>query len=278
MFIVGYAYQAGLIPITSNSIEKAIKLNNVSVELNLNAFKLGRGTYLKKNEILESINLSKELNGSQKISLNYEEIKKRRFNYLIKYQNKKYAEKYLELVNLIENSEKKLSKSNNFLSKSVAINYFKLMAYKDEYEVSRLYTDPQFMNNINENFEGDFKIHYHMAPPIFSKKDPVKGNPTKVSLGPWLFTLMKIISSFKFLRGTVFDPFGYLKERKEERNLIKDYYNCMNNISINLNLNNYKIACEIASVPEKIRGFGYVKEKNIIISKNLEKELLKKFN
>tara|TARA_Y100000590_G_scaffold271734_1_gene305041 strand:+ start:496 stop:3927 length:3432 start_codon:yes stop_codon:yes gene_type:complete len=278
MFIVGYAYQAGLIPITSNSIEKAIKLNNVSVELNLNAFKLGRGTYLKKNEILESINLSKELNGSQKISLNYEEIKKRRFNYLIKYQNKKYAEKYLELVNLIENSEKELSKSNNFLSKLVAINYFKLMAYKDEYEVSRLYTDPQFMNNINENFEGNFKIYYHMAPPIFSKKDPVKGNPTKVSLGPWLFTLMKILSSFKFLRGTIFDPFGYLKERKQERNLIKDYYNCMNNISLNLNLNNYKIACEIASVPEKIRGFGYVKEKNIIISKNLEKELLNKFN
>ena len=150
------------------------------------------------------------------------------------------------------------------------------MAYKDEYEVSRLYTDPQFKRNINQNFEGNYKIHLHLSPPIFSKKDAVTGNPIKMSFGPWLFMLMKLIASLKFLRGTFLDPFSYLKERKREKHLIKNYYNHIIKISSELNLNNYEIACEIASIPELIRGFGYIKQKNIKIAKDLETRLLKK--
>jgi len=277
IFIIGYAYQAGLIPIKEQAIEKAIELNNVNVNLNLEAFKLGRQSFIKKDEIISLLSSVKINNISQNISSNLGEKINRRYNYLIKYQNKKYAEKYLKLVNLVKNYDKKLKIQKCILTEAVSINYFKLLAYKDEYEVSRLYTDPQFKKNIYENFEGNFKINFHISLPFFSKKDSVTGMPLKITIGSWLLPLMKTISSFKFLRGTPFDPFGYLKERRNERKLIKDFYNQIIEITSKLKISNYEIACEIASIPQKIRGFGYVKENNISIAKNIEKSLIAKF-
>ena len=276
MFVVGYAYQAGLIPIKASSIEQAIKLNNVSVDFNLGAFRLGRQTFLKKDNIYKLVKSNEIENDSEKISLNFDEKVSRRYEYLIKYQNEGYAKKYIKLIDIVKQCEKKLKIKKKSLSDAVTLNYFKLMAYKDEYEVSRLYTDPQFKRKISASFEGNFKIYLHLAPPLFSKKNSSTGEPEKIKIGPWILHLMKILASLKFLRGTIFDPFGYLKERKNERKLIKNYHDRIIEITSKLKLNNYETACQIASIPEKIRGFGYIKENNINTAKTLEASLVAK--
>ena len=278
MFVVGYAYQAGYIPIKSSSIEQAIKLNNVSVDFNLMAFRLGRQTFLKKDSIYHLIEKKMIENDSEKISTNSDEKIKRRFDFLAEYQNVEYANKYLKLVEDVKRFEEGLSSKKKELSDAVAFNYFKLMAYKDEYEISRLYTNPQFLKKINDSFEGKFKINFHVAPPIFAKKDSFTGKPTKIKIGQWLIYLMKIMAPLKFLRGGLFDPFGYSNERKTERKLIKDYELRIMSIGEKLNEENYKTACEIAKIPEKIRGFGYIKKNNLIDAKKVENNLVAKFS
>ena len=152
------------------------------------------------------------------------------------------------------------------------------MSYKDEYEVSRLYTNKDFINKIYDTFEGKFKINFHLSPPIFYKKNKITGHPLKMNFGSWLMFLFKLISVFKFLRGSFFDPFGYSLERKKERKLINDYKNCIMEIIKKLNNKNYNIAVDIASTPDQIRGFGYIKEKNIRVAENCRNKLITAFN
>jgi len=272
MFIVGNAYQSGLIPVSANSIEQAIKLNGISIEKNINAFRLGRYSFLKKEEIL---NLIYE---KEKVITNFDEKFIDRYNFLIKYQNKQYAEKYKELVDYVKKHEERINFDNKNLSKAVTINYFKLMSYKDEYEVARLYSNNEFKNKINETFEGNFKIKFYLAPPIFYKKDKVTGNPLKMNFGSWIMILFKFISMFKFLRGTYFDLFGYFEERKIERLLVNNYKQRILEICSKLTIDNYTLAVEIASIPDQIRGFGYIKKKNIKIAESCEDKLMSVFN
>ena len=272
MFIVGKAYQLGLIPIKSNSIENAIKLNGINIEENINAFRLGRHSTNLKEEI------AKLIEEKEKIITNNEDKFIDRYNFLIKYQNKKYAEKYKDLVDYVKKNEERINIDTKNLSNAVAINYFKLMSYKDEYEVARLYSNKEFKDKINNTFDGNFKIHYHLSPSFFSKKDKVTGKPQKMHFGPWLVILFKIISKFKFLRGTYLDLFGYFDERKTERLLIKNYNKKILELCSKLNLDNYEMATEIASIPDQIRGFGYIKKKNIEIAKNCEDKLMSIFN
>ena len=272
MFIVGNAYQSGLIPVKANAIEQAIKLNGVSIEENINAFRLGRYSKNTKQEIL---NLIYE---KEKIINDFDEKFIDRYNFLIEYQNKKYADKYKELVDYVKKYEENINVDVKNFSNAVAINYFKLMSYKDEYEVARLYSNNEFINKINETFEGNFKINFHLAPPIFYKKDKVTGNPLKMTFGSWTMNLFKFISKFKFLRGTYFDLFGYFEERKIERFLINKYKNLIQEICPKLTIDNYSLAVEIASIPDQIRGFGYIKKKNIEIAKNCENKLMSMFN
>ena len=272
MFIVGNAYQSGLIPIKANAIEHAIQLNGVSIDENIHAFRLGRHSINMKEEIL---NLIYE---KEKVITDFDEKFVDRYNFLIKYQNKKYADKYKELVDYVKKCEEKISVDIKNFSNAVAINYFKLMSYKDEYEVARLYSDNEFINKINETFEGNFKINYHLSPPIFSTKDKVTGYPLKINFGSWIMILFKFISMFKFLRGTYFDLFGYFEERKIERLLINNYKDRILEICSKLTIENYALAVEIASTPDQIRGFGYIKEKNIEIAKRCEDKLMSAFN
>ena len=272
MFIVGNAYQSGLIPIKANAIEHAIQLNGVSIDENIHAFRLGRHSINMKEEIL---NLIYE---KEKVITNFDEKFVDRYNFLIKYQNKKYADKYKELVDYVKKCEEKISVNIKNFSNAVAINYFKLMSYKDEYEIARLYSDNEFINKINETFEGNFKINYHLSPPIFFSKDKVTGYPLKINFGSWIMILFKFISLFKFLRGTYFDLFGYFEERKIERLLINNYKDRILEICSKLTIENYALAVEIASTPDQIRGFGYIKEKNIEIAKRCEDKLMSAFN
>jgi len=272
MFIVGNAYQSGLIPIKANAIEHAIQLNGVSIDENIHAFRLGRHSINMKEEIL---NLIYE---KEKVITNFDEKFVDRYNFLIKYQNKKYADKYKELVDYVKKCEEKISVDIKNFSNAVAINYFKLMSYKDEYEIARLYSDNEFINKINETFEGNFKINYHLSPPIFYTQDKITGHPLKINFGSWIMILFKFISLFKFLRGTYFDLFGYFEERKIERLLINNYKDRILEICTKLTIENYALAVEIASTPDQIRGFGYIKEKNIEIAKRCEDKLMSAFN
>ena len=272
MFIVGNAYQSGLIPIKANAIEHAIQLNGVSIDENIHAFRLGRHSINMKEEIL---NLIYE---KEKVITNFDEKFVDRYNFLIKYQNKKYADKYKELVDYVKKCEEKISVDIKNFSNAVAINYFKLMSYKDEYEIARLYSDNEFINKINETFEGNFKINYHLSPPIFYTQDKITGHPLKINFGSWIMILFKFISLFKFLRGTYFDLFGYFEERKIERLLINNYKDRILEICSKLTIENYALAVEIASTPDQIRGFGYIKEKNIEIAKRCEDKLMSAFN
>ena len=271
LFIVGNAYQSGLLPIKGKAIEQAIKLNGVSVEQSLNAFRLGRHSINLRKEILSIVH------NKEKALTKFDEKYNNRFNFLINYQNEKYAKKYKKLVDYAKKCEEKVGNGKNF-SKAVALNYFKLMSYKDEYEVARLYSNNTFANNIQNAFEGNYKINLYLAPPIFSKKDKVTGDPLKIKFGQWILTLFKIISKFKFLRGTFLDPFGYLKERKNERKLIVDYKNCILEIGKKLSIDNYSIAVDIASTPDQIRGFGHIKEKNRRIAEECRSNLITSFN
>jgi len=272
MFIVGKAYQSGLIPIKAEAIEQAIRLNGVSIEENTQAFRLGRHSISMKEEI-QNLIYEKE-----KVITDFDEKFVDRYNFLIEYQNKKYADQYKELVDYVKKYEQKIKIDKNNFSNAVAINYFKLMSYKDEYEVARLYSNKEFISKINNTFEGNFKINFHLAPPIFYKKDKVTGNPLKMHFGSWIMVLFKFIGIFKFLRGTYFDPFAYLDERKIERLLINDYKDRILEICSKLTKDNYTLAVEIASIPDQIRGFGYIKNRNIEIAKSCEDRLMSAFN
>ena len=173
--------------------------------------------------------------------------------------------------------DKEVGNGSQF-STAVLKNYFKLMAYKDEYEVSRLMTNKKFSDDINKNFEGNFSYNFYLAPPIFSKKSKVDGKLLKIKFGGWLFNVFKLLSKFKFLRGTKLDPFGYLNERKMERELIRDYKQTITGIGTKINKSNYETAVKIASIPDQIRGFGHVKEKNIKEAINYRTNLLNSFH
>jgi indolepyruvate ferredoxin oxidoreductase len=163
------------------------------------------------------------------------------------------------------------------LTEAVARYYYKLMAYKDEYEVARLYTDGQFMAQLRNTFEGDIKLKFNLAPPLFAQRDPVTGQLVKKEFGPWMMNAFQFLAQFKQLRGTPLDIFGYAAERRLERQLIKDYKKTVEDLLPALTAANYAIAAEIASIPEHIRGYGHVKEEHLVEARKKEAELLAKF-
>jgi indolepyruvate ferredoxin oxidoreductase len=146
---------------------------------------------------------------------------------------------------------------------AVARYLFKVMAYKDEYEVARLYTDGEFLARIRRQFEGDYRIRLHLAPPVWSFADPATGEPRKRPYGPWMLAAMRILAPFKRLRGTALDPFGYARERRDERRLIEDYFATLEEALDRLSPESIAIAVDLASLPEHVRGFGPVKARHL---------------
>ena len=152
------------------------------------------------------------------------------------------------------------------------------MAYKDEYEVARLYTNGDFKEKLSNAFEGKLKLKFHVAPPLFAPKDPNTGKLKKITLGSWILPIFKVLSKLKFLRGTILDPFGKTKERKMERLLINQYKKDLTKILNELDTKNISLAVQIASIPEMIRGYGHVKEENMKKAEQKRKELLEIWN
>ena len=279
--MLGYAWQKGWVPLQKASLMRAIELNAVAVDNNKTAFEWGCRAAHDWAEVEQLLQSSKStfnvIDFKKRDSL--EEIISKRVEFLTAYQNAAYAAKYVDFVEKIRNKESSIEVSLNIqnnnkqhlkLTEAVAKNLFKLMAYKDEYEVARLHSDGTFEKKIASMFEGDYKLNYHLAPPITSKKND-KGELQKRQFGPWMLTSFKLLSKLKGLRGTAFDIFGKTAERKMEQALIADYRHSMELVLNRLSIDNQKqllpIALELANIPESIKGFGHVKEKNMVAAR-----------
>jgi indolepyruvate ferredoxin oxidoreductase len=257
--LLGYAWQKGWLPLTLESLTRAIELNAVAIENNKIAFAWGR----RAAHDVQSV--EKLFAPAQVIALptardSVNALVARRVEFLTAYQNADYAKTYESFVRKVERAESPLGKT--LLTQNVARYLFKLMAYKDEYEVARLHTDTAFLNKVNAMFEGDFKLNYNLAPPMISKKNE-KGELQKRQFGPWMLTGFKVLAGLKGLRGTALDVFGKTAERKMERALMGEYTASIDTLLASLNSANHATAVEVARTPEIIKGYGHVKERNV---------------
>ena len=256
--MLGYAWQQGRIPLSLVSLMRAIELNGVQVDNNKAAFEWGRRCAHDLAAVQALFAAQQVISFVKKPSL--AEMLKTRVEFLTGYQNAAYAASYSAFVERVRAAEQPLGGSK--LSEAVARYLFKLMAYKDEYEVARLHTDPAFTAKIGAMFEGDYKLVHHLAPPLTAKKND-KGELQKRPFGPWMRTVFGVLAKLKGLRGTALDPFGRSEERTTERALIAEYQACIGELLKTLNQDNLALAVEIARIPEDIRGYGHVKARHL---------------
>jgi indolepyruvate ferredoxin oxidoreductase len=271
LFTLGFAYQKGLIPLDAASIEQAIRLNGQAVKMNLDAFLWGRRAAHDLAAIEKILGPH-----DSKVEETLDEIVARREAFLTRYQDQAYAAQYAEFVAKVRQREAEVAPKSSELVRAVARYLFKLMAYKDEYEVARLYTDGSFDAELGKRFKGG-KLTFHLAPPLLAKRDPVTGVPRKMTFGPWIKRAFAVLAWFKFLRGTAFDPFGRTDERRRERALVDEYKSVIDELLMALTPKNVALAAEIATIPEQIRGYGHVKERHLKAAKERESELLEAF-
>jgi len=279
IFLVGYAYQLGAIPLAAASIERAIELNGEAVDMNKAAFEWGRRAVVEPAVVEALVKPAPEATSDARtLSQSFDEVVARRVAFLTAYQNATYAARYRRLVEKAQAAEAARTPGKTGLADAVARYLFKLMAYKDEYEVARLYSDGAFVKQVNSELGGEhLRFHVHLAPPLLARRDQATGEPKKMTFGPWIFPLFALLAKFKVLRGTAFDPFGYSTERKTERALVSDYEALLDEVLAKLDAGNHHIAVGLAAIPEKIRGFGHVKMRHLKAAKADEAVLLDQF-
>lgn len=285
--LMGYAWQLGKIPLHHASLMRAFELNNVAIDKNKEAFEWGRylaihGPDAVNTDPLDPLSLEDDAIGStQPITMmeSLDTLIERLSKRLIAYQDEKYAEQFKQIVSSIRDVERSIAGSHaRRLTQTVARNLHKLMAYKDEYEVARLYLDDHFYARLRRQFEGepgkDYQLYVHLSPPSLKMKDG-NNEPRKKKFGPRIFMLFKILTKLKFLRGTRFDPFGRHPDRVLERQLIAQYLETLDQIKLSLSDANYDIALELANYPDDIRGYGHIKEKSVEVVAQKREKLLK---
>jgi indolepyruvate ferredoxin oxidoreductase len=273
LFLLGYGWQSGAVPLSEQALMRAIEINGEAVAMNKAAFEWGRRAAIDPEGVTRLV----EARGTKKAAAaeTEEQMHARHVAFLTAYQNAAYAARYAGVVERVRKAE---PVGRRQFSEAVARSLFKLMAYKDEYEVARLYTDGAFLAQLADTFDGDrLRLRFHLAPPILGRKDPVTGRPRKTTFGPWVLPLFRILARLKGLRGTKLDIFGYTKERRTERQLVVDYIALIDRLLSKLSGENYDIAVRIAELPLKIRGFGHVKERNLQAVKTEEVALLAQF-
>jgi indolepyruvate ferredoxin oxidoreductase len=330
LFILGYAWQQGLVPLSLDSIMRAVELNGAAIEMNKTAFAWGRLAVVDPKAVAEAAGLVRNAQtaaestphelpmlspgaweGNEwgatsaprttrkedelrhvpahggdnvaflplddaRLSRSLDEVISRRVAFLTEYQDASYARRYSDFVARVHAAERNVAGTTD-LTEAVARYAFKLMAYKDEYEVARLYTSGDFKKKLEQQFDGDYKLKFHLAPPLLAKKD-AQGRLIKQEFGPWVFTAFKWMAKLRFLRGGAFDIFGKTEERRMERQLIVDYFATIEGLLGKLDRSNVGLAAEIASIPEHIRGYGHVKEDHLHKAKTREAELLKEWD
>jgi len=263
LMLTGFAWQRGMIPIKEASLLEAIELNGVAIDWNKEAFAWGRrlahqpeliDKFLSPDDTARPLIFTPTTTSDWVAKYSKE---------LTEYQNEDYAARYRALVDKVAAAEGSAGSGKTELATAVAKAAYKLMAYKDEYEVARLYSAPEFLQKLEEQFEGDYTLEFNLAPPIIAPKDKTTGLPTKIQIGPWMLKAFGLLAKFKFLRGTRLDIFGYFEERKMERRLIDRYLETVEMLLRDLNPDNHALAVEIAELPMTIRGYGHVKHENV---------------
>jgi len=260
------------VPLHRASIERAIELNGVAVEFNAQSFLWGRRAAVDLERVRRLAMPAEVVPIEQHFSRNLGELVERRVQHLTAYQDAAYASRYRTLVERVRAVEQERVGGTK-LAEAVARYYAKLLAYKDEYEVARLYTSGDFMKKVARMFEGDYRVHFHLAPPLLAKPDPLTGEPKKMRFGPWMLRAFGLLAALKGLRGTPLDVFGRTAERRVERALIGEYEATVQSLLQSLSRDNHSLAVEIASLPETIRGFGHVKAKSIEAARRKQAEL-----
>jgi len=276
MFMLGYAWQKGRIPLSREAIRRAIEINAVAVESNLSAFDWGRRTAADRDAVERRAGPGVEVAPPRKRE-SLESVVERRTAFLVEYQDAAYARRYRDLVERVQAAERSRAKGMRGFAEAVARGYFKLLACKDEYEVARLHASPEFRRRLEATFEGDFRLEFHLAPPLLARRDPNTGEPRKRRYGAWMMRVFGVLAKLRGLRGTMLDPFGYTEERRRERRLIERYEQVVSSCIDGLDHTNHAIAVEIASLPDRIRGFGHVKARSIEEAERREAELLARF-
>ncbi len=272
MFMLGYAWQRGRVPLSRAALLKAIELNREAVAMNLAAFAWGRRAAAAP-ETMRAVeapapDLAPDLDG----------VIAKRVAFLTAYQDAAYAARYAGAVAALRAREAAVVPGQSSLTESAARSLFRLMAYKDEYEVARLYTDGSFQAQVARTFEGEtLRYEFHLAPPLLARRDPATGRPRKMTFGPWMMTAFGVLARMKALRGTAFDPFGYTQERREERRLVRDFEARLAEIARDLTPANHAAAVGLAGLPQRIRGYGPVKAKNLAAVRAEEAALLARF-
>ena len=259
MMMLGYAWQAARVPLMHESIMRAIELNGVQVEQNKAAFEWGRRCRDDLAAVEAQASPSQVVRFNKRKTL--DDVMAERVRFLGEYQDAAYGDAYRVFVEKVRAAEASVSPGTQ-LTEAVARNLFKLMAYKDEYEVARLHTSPAFLAQIEQTFEGNYKLVHHLAPPMLSRRG-ANGEPVKMTFGPWIRTAMQVLARMKRLRGTALDPFGYTAERRVERGLIKEYRASIEELLAKLTAAKLPLAREIADIPQEIRGYGHVKERHL---------------
>jgi indolepyruvate ferredoxin oxidoreductase len=275
LLMLGYAFQRGLVPLSLSAIERAIELNGVAVAANKRALALGRLAAHDRGSIDRMVDAPPALATAK---LRLDELVERRARDLVAYQDEAYAARYRRLIGEVAAAEVTQLRGREDLSRAAASSLFKLMAYKDEYEVARLYTDGDFLAKLRQQFTGQLRLGFHLAPPLSAQRDPATGELQKREFGPWVFHLFKLLARFKRLRGGALDVFGYTTERRVERRLIAEYEATLRRLIAGLSPVNHAVAVEIARLPLNIRGYGHVKERNLVSVRAEEASLFAAFD
>jgi indolepyruvate ferredoxin oxidoreductase len=258
LFMLGYAWQKGLVPLSLDSMTRAIELNGTAVEANKSAFMWGRCAAIDLARVVAAAGLSQSAPSFPKT---LDEIVESRVAHLTAYQNRRLARRYRALVERVREIEGRMFSGSTALAEAVARNYAKLLAYKDEYEVARLYSTRAFREALAAQFENPDRVEVHLAPPIMGKRDPRTGHLQKRAFGPWMLRSFGVLAALRGVRGTALDPFGRTEERRAERALISAYEAQIEDILKYLSAPNLPVAVAIAELPDRIRGFGHIKER-----------------
>ncbi len=270
VMMLGFAWQQGLVPLSLDALMRAVELNGVAVDKNKLAFSWGRlaandKDYVEQcagsNIMPEATDLASRI--------------QRHYDFLTRYQNAAYADRYKQQIEAIANAEQTVN-GQQALTEAVATHLFRLMAYKDEYEVARLYTETDFLKELEHTFSGDYRVKLHIAPPLLVRGKQGK-RPDKIAVGQWGLKMLKVLSKLRGLRGTVLDIFAHSADRKLERRLLADYEVLLKQLEVQLSKENHHLAVKLAELPAEIRGFGEVKEQAALQSETAKEELLKQF-
>ena len=257
VLMLGAAWQAGLVPVSLAALERAIELNGVAVEVNRQAFAWGRIASADPTAFAAALGQTGEPPQPETL----DDVINRRTAFLSEYQNAAYAERYRARIARIQAAEAALGRTD--LTDAVARSLFRLMAYKDEYEVARLHARPGFAEEIARDFEGDYRIVHHLAPPLLPSGRDARGRPKKRAFGPWMRRIFPSLASLKRLRGTPFDPFGYAAERRMERELVIWFETLVDAMAGRIGAAPHDELIAIARAPMEMRGFGPVKKEAV---------------